>query len=308
VVIPVYNTAAYLEDCLTSVLAQTYTNLEIVCVDDGSTDDSLAVLQQIADGDPRVRVIRRKHEGVGATRNTGIRVASGELLTFVDSDDVVSPTLVETLVSALGHTDAVMSGWPREGRIVDSATAIAEGIRLGTLNMHGKLLRTEVLRDHTVLFEEDLSLREDIIFNAGYLLQARRITLLPEQLYKHRPRPGSLTSAYRPHKYEELTSANSRLAGLTGHLHTPEFASLVNYLQIRSLISAGLNLHHPDSQVPSASAARLLRTWQKDAGDLPVRHGDPKMRLVGLLYNALGLNGTVGVIHRLKWLRAKLPG
>ena len=306
VVIPVYNTAAYVSECLVSVLAQTHWNLEIICVDDGSTDDSLALLERVAESDPRVRVVKREHQGVGATRNVGIEEASGELLTFVDSDDVVSPTLVETLVSALGHTDAVMSGWPREGRIVDSATAIAEGIRLGTLNMHGKLLRTEVLRDHTVLFEEDLSLREDIIFNAGYLLQARRITLLPEQLYKHRPRPGSLTTAYRPHKYEELTSANSRLAGLTGHLHTPEFASLINYLQIRSLISAGLNLHHPDSQVPSTSAARLLRTWQRDAGDLPVRHGDPKMRVVGLLYNALGLTGTVSPVHRLKGLRAKL--
>ena len=307
VVIPVHNTASYLRECLSSVLAQTHRNLEVICIDDGSTDESVSVLQEIASGDPRLRIIRREHEGVGATRNTGIRVASGELLTFVDSDDVVSPALVETLVSALGNADAVMSGWPGERKSISGADAIAPGIRLGTLNTHGKLLRTDVLHDHSVRFEDDLPLREDIIFNVRYLLSVAYVNLLPEQLYQHRPRPGSLTTAFRPNKYDELMTANERLAGLTAHMYTLEFRSLINHLWIRSLISAGLNLHHPESGRTSAEISQQLHEWQRGAGRLPVNHGDLQMLLVGALFKILGLNSTVSLVHWLKQLRARLP-
>lgn len=307
VIIPVYNTAQYLRECLESVLAQTHRNLEIICIDDGSTDDSAALLEEIAATDERLRIIRREHEGVGATRNAGIDAATGELLTFVDSDDLVEPELVETMVHALGGTDTVLPGWPGARRLAAGPEVIAPGIRLGTLNTHGKILRAALIRSHAIRFEEDLPLREDIIFNAAYLLHAKTVTLVPEQFYRHRPRPGSLTSAFRPDKVRELATANARLEALTQPLKSPEFSSLFNYLQIRSLISAGLNLHHPNSTIPRDEASRLLRTWQRETGRLPVSHGDLQMRLVGLLFRVLGLTGTVSLIHRLKQLRARLP-
>lgn len=90
IIIPVYNVAPYLRECLDSVLAQTFTDWEAICVDDGSTDGSGAILDEYAECDPRFRVIHQTNSGVSAARNNGIEHATGEWISFVDSDDYVT--------------------------------------------------------------------------------------------------------------------------------------------------------------------------------------------------------------------------
>lgn len=104
VVVPIYNVGAYLAECLDSLARQTYPNLEVVLVDDGSTDDSAAIAAGVAGRDPRFRLIRQPNRGLGAARNTGIDAGGGEYLTFVDSDDVLPPYALEVLVGALERT------------------------------------------------------------------------------------------------------------------------------------------------------------------------------------------------------------
>lgn len=106
VVVPVYNVEPYLEKCIRSVLTQTYANFELILVDDGSTDGSRAICDRTAERDARVRVIHRENGGLAAARNSGIALASGELITFIDSDDFVSSLLLERLVAALERTGA----------------------------------------------------------------------------------------------------------------------------------------------------------------------------------------------------------
>ena len=97
VIVPVYNVAPYLRECLDSLLAQTCADWEAVCVDDGSTDGSGAILDEYAANDPRFRVIHQKNAGVSAARNAAIDVAKGEWIAFLDADDAVSPRLVVEL-------------------------------------------------------------------------------------------------------------------------------------------------------------------------------------------------------------------
>ncbi|WP_295746728.1 glycosyltransferase family 2 protein [uncultured Limosilactobacillus sp.] len=87
VIVPVYNVAPYLKQCLDSIVSQTYRNLEIILVNDGSTDNSLKICQQYQEQDKRIRVISQKNAGLSAARNTGLNVANGQYVTFVDSDD-----------------------------------------------------------------------------------------------------------------------------------------------------------------------------------------------------------------------------
>ena len=89
VIVPVYNAAPYLRRCLDSICGQTYPNLEIILIDDGSTDSSLEICKQYAAKDPRVRVLHQANKGLPATRNVGIEQSKGEFFTFVDSDDWV---------------------------------------------------------------------------------------------------------------------------------------------------------------------------------------------------------------------------
>lgn len=107
--IPVYNAEKYLDRCMSSVLAQTYKALEIIIVDDGSTDSSPAMCDAWAEKDPRIRVIHQKNMGLSGARNTGIDNASGDILAFLDSDDEMLPEMIEVLAEAMEKTGADIS-------------------------------------------------------------------------------------------------------------------------------------------------------------------------------------------------------
>lgn len=98
-IIPVYNVEKYLARCLDSVLAQNFSSLEIICIDDGSTDSSLDILHVYASRDARIKVIQEEHRGVSFARNVGLNVACGRYISFVDSDDALLPNLYETVLS-----------------------------------------------------------------------------------------------------------------------------------------------------------------------------------------------------------------
>ena len=97
VVIPVYNVEKYLEQCLDSVIAQSFEDIEVICVNDGSTDSSLEILKRYADNDSRIKIISQKNKGAGAARNVGIENAAGEYVYFMDSDDYLNADAFERL-------------------------------------------------------------------------------------------------------------------------------------------------------------------------------------------------------------------
>ena len=97
VIVPVYNVESYLRKCLSSIACQTYSNLEIICINDGSSDNSLAICLEYQQKDPRFRVINQENKGLAAVRNRGIREAKSEYLAFIDSDDYVDPDFIEAV-------------------------------------------------------------------------------------------------------------------------------------------------------------------------------------------------------------------
>lgn len=108
IIIPVYNVEKYLEDCIKSISDQTLDDIEIICVNDGSKDSSLEILNKLAENDGRIIVIDQKNAGAGAARNTGIARATGKYLGFVDSDDLIYPTMYEEMYEKAEKTQADM--------------------------------------------------------------------------------------------------------------------------------------------------------------------------------------------------------
>lgn len=108
IIIPVYNTEKYIERCVTSVLGQTYQNIEVICVDDGSTDMSGSILDGLAQTDERLSVLHKKNEGVTEARNLALEYASGDYIGFVDSDDYLEKTMYEELVRSIEENDVGM--------------------------------------------------------------------------------------------------------------------------------------------------------------------------------------------------------
>jgi glycosyltransferase involved in cell wall biosynthesis len=140
VIVPVYNTAKYLEQCLRSIATQTFGNFEAVVVDDGSTDSSLSIAQSFAENDSRFKVFEQKNGGPSKARNTGLKHASGKWIVFVDSDDVAAPSMLHDLLfAAKACKTKVACGRTRSFR--------------GTLH-HGDILPTSKTRPHTITAEK----------------------------------------------------------------------------------------------------------------------------------------------------------
>ena len=104
IIIPAYNVEKYIEKCLSSILEQTYTNIEVVVVDDGSTDKTGQLIDSVTQQDSRVHVIHKKNAGVSAARNSGIEMSTGEYLVFVDGDDCIAHDYVEYMLSLIENT------------------------------------------------------------------------------------------------------------------------------------------------------------------------------------------------------------
>ena len=106
VIIPVYNVSRYLPQCFDSVISQTYRNLEIIVIDDGSTDDSGSICDQYAEKDDRIHVIHTDNRGLASARNLGLENVSGEYISFIDSDDWIEPQTIEMRIGAALETEA----------------------------------------------------------------------------------------------------------------------------------------------------------------------------------------------------------
>ena len=106
IIVPVYNVAPYLREALDSIVNQTYKDLEILIIDDGSTDGSSAICEEYASKDPRIRLIHQSNKGLSGARNTGLEHATGDYVAFIDSDDSVSPVFIESLVNAMTSSSA----------------------------------------------------------------------------------------------------------------------------------------------------------------------------------------------------------
>lgn len=194
VIIPIYNAAAYLERCILSILNQTLQDVELIAVNDGSTDYSLEVLQKLLADIDHCKIINQSNQGVSCARNTGIVHATGTYLAFVDSDDYIAPNYLETLIEAThkGEMDWILSGTSyikkkEEIRVVSMEEDIWEQKDLTnkfsyidyTTSIHGKLYKKEIIDKHHLQFDTVMSFAEDRDFNIEYIRYIKKVHNIP---------------------------------------------------------------------------------------------------------------------------------
>lgn len=200
VIVPVYNSEKSLKKCIESVLKQSEQDLELLLINDGSTDKSAEICREYEKKDKRVHVIDKENEGVSAARNTGILYARGEYIQFVDSDDFIEKDMCKSLLQAVKeqNTDFAFCGFhhifqgrdieklPKTSEILDRKCLCEEFLGLyeqGFLNMPwNKLYRRDLISDY---FEADLSLGEDLLFNLSYLENVKKISVVKKPLYHY---------------------------------------------------------------------------------------------------------------------------
>ena len=183
VIVPVFNVGGYLEKCLDSLLAQTYPNVEVILVNDMSTDNSGSICDAYAAEDGRIQVVHlSQNQGPSAARNEGIRRARGDYISFVDADDSVEPELLEKLYKSLAEAGAEISICGADGIQLKSGSGKvygqAEAVRClacgypFNLVPWAKLYKAELVKRN--LFQEDIYYSEDLLFLYSVLKQARQ--------------------------------------------------------------------------------------------------------------------------------------
>lgn len=213
VIVPVYNVEAYLRECLESIINQTYEELEILCINDCSTDGSLAVLKEYEQKDSRIVILENeKNGGLAYTRNAGLVRATGEYVLFVDSDDTIALDLVESCMEVVPGCDMVCFDYEQvamgAGVIArQCAYKMKEGLYTGEsffielvhtdstiFSAWSKLISRKFLTENHILFYNEI-LYEDMLFSFQCYVKAKKVYSLNRKLYKYRVRNSSIMTA-----------------------------------------------------------------------------------------------------------------
>jgi len=215
--VPVYNTEEYLSESLASITAQTLHDIEIICINDGSTDGSAEIIHRHAALDSRIIVIEQKNMGASAAKNAGLKSASGDFLVFIDSDDALPPSALAALHAAAeavgvdivhgGHvTENEMAGRWQRHKIPHQTLEADEpfvAVLSGSLprDPWAKLFRRSLFTDHDLSFPENVRCATDLlIVNQAYFF-ARKVQLISDTVYHRRLRVGSLTTDFASEFY-----------------------------------------------------------------------------------------------------------
>lgn len=200
VIVPVYNTENYLKECLNSILCQTFSDFELILVDDGSTDNSGTICDEYAEKDLRVRSFHSQNNGVSSARNIGLDHAKGSSIIFVDADDLIDKDYIEKLTSV--SSDLVLSNfddyWPRTGKrkeypakdgefTIDNEQDIILYLTNGYAPgfVWGKLFSIEIIKNNRIQFDEKQKHSEDVLFIGEYIKCIKRIVKLNYCGYHH---------------------------------------------------------------------------------------------------------------------------
>lgn len=198
VIVPVYNAERYLERCISSIVSQSYDNLEILLVNDGSTDRSRSICEKWSKKDARILYLEKKNSGVSATRNAGLKIAKGEYIVFLDSDDYMLTEMCRTLYQKLVETDAdcVICSILEPNNNIWGCSSDIDYTSLDNLKKDyialqqtellspcwNKIYKKSLIKSY---FPEDMSFGEDLVFCLDYLKQCRLVSFIQDTLIFH---------------------------------------------------------------------------------------------------------------------------
>lgn len=222
IIIPVYNAEKYLEKCIDSIIKQTYSSLEIILINDGSSDRSLQICNRYLKYDKRIMVINKKNEGVSIARNKGIEIAKGKWISFIDADDWIEPEMYENMISKSKNEelDVVICNcyinkgnneeknkflssqdriYNKDDIIIFQQKFLCKGIKKYKPYVWGigapwcKLYSSKLLKDNNIRFVPGLTRNEDGLFNLYVFEYARKLLYIPQCLYHYRILSNSLS-------------------------------------------------------------------------------------------------------------------
>lgn len=290
VIVPIYNVEPYLRQCLDSIVSQTYRNLEIILIDDGSPDNCGAICDEYAANDPRVTVIHKQNGGLSAARNDGIAQAAGDWIAFVDSDDWCEHDYYEQMLRSAQQNDADLIfaygyyvDYPDRVKKVRTfpkcfAAKDEESLELLTVKTllpgkscgvafgypWDKLYRKESIIKNQILFDESQKAWEDCWFNFRYFDRASKIVCVPAVGYHYRQTVSSITRGYNSKALVTMCNvisvieAYAKQNGLYGHK-----LEAVKEVPIPAMINILKSYFSPANRASYSDIAKSVKAMKK---------------------------------------------
>ena len=250
IIIPIYNAEKYLYECLNSIKEQTYTNIEVLMINDGSTDNSETICKKFLN-DSRFHIINKKNGGVSSARNVGIDKCNGEYVLFVDSDDWCHKELLKQAVQKIKSYDMLCFGYYKaykdkniyeELKVNENANIKKEILNNKLIGgyLWNKLFSTNIIKEHGIKFNENITYCEDLIFIIEYIEYVKKVNYINEALYYYRVRKNSVSNDFYSNTnisilnaYELLINKYNECAFFVNNL---KFSYILNYYKLRKFI------------------------------------------------------------------------
>lgn len=319
VIVPIYNVEKYLDQCIESIVNQTYRNLEIILVDDGSPDNCPEKCEQWAQKDSRIKIIHKENAGLGFARNSGLDIAQGKYVVFIDSDDFVDIRMIEMLYQQIDDADVVYCGLNRF--YPDGTTEAVESLYSGEtfeqpdivdrilLRMLGNipekddekvfymsvwhaLYSNDLIQKNQIRFPSEREFMcEDIAFHVEFLCCATKAKCIPDNLYYYRYNPNSLSTKVDPKRFSRIKDMHRKLVDkLSARMEKERF----------QVIEAGWFLSLSRGQIVSA----VRRKGWRSLSDVKIISSDPLIQETLAIYpyqrNPLPRRVFNFLVHR-KW-------
>ncbi len=221
IIVPVYKTEKYVEECVSSLTEQSYENIEIILIDDGSPDKSGEICDKLAEKDVRIKVVHKVNGGVSSARNEGIKHSTGDYIMFADSDDFLDTMAVEKLLQMhdtdcdiviFGAYDFIngekKSTWTYENKVVNASDFLKNYFdyrtKMDTNSPFNKLYLKNIIDENKIEFSTQFKVGEDMLFNLEYYEKCKKIQIVDYYAYFYRIHSGSVMTSYKSNLFHQL--------------------------------------------------------------------------------------------------------
>lgn len=247
VVVPVYNVQEYLESCINSILAQTFSDIQIILVDDGSEDNSGKICDIYKSKDDRIFVIHQKNCGLIKARAAGVKIAIGEWVCFVDSDDMIAPDALECMYSYIADDIDFVVFEGQTNAIYNAQEYLQLLFKFRLLSIWGKLFRRDLFNDYVLSIPAKFQVGEDFLYQLRIICGVNRnIRLCTEKKYFYNT--NNTNSVQRSHKksYEYEVALLNEVADIMGNMYSADVCVKEAYFKWRIVYLGGMiGLRYP---------------------------------------------------------------
>lgn len=247
IIVAVYNIEKFITPCLESIREQTYRNIEVICIDDGSTDNSGIICDQFGNQDSRFKVIHKQNQGAAAARNVGLRLATGDYIGIIDGDDWIEPIMYERLMDKMISDDLDMASCSYYYEFPDKQVMFTNKKKVPNKPISGReilyyvfnrdqykalggyhctrLIKSDILKQNNIMYDTQFKSGQDVIFLTRCHLSAKKVGFIEEAFYHYRQREESLCH-----------NAEIRIAGLWAVRGYEEIINILNQNQVSNKI------------------------------------------------------------------------